>query len=41
LHMALREGVIEGEEPAPFGRSPPGAGFRIKPQDDLLPTEIP
>ena len=41
LHVALREGVIEGEEPAPFGGSPPGAGFGIKPQDDLLATEIP
>jgi hypothetical protein len=41
LHMALREGVIEGEEPAPFGGSPPGAGFGIKPQDDLFATEIP
>jgi hypothetical protein len=41
LHLALREGVIEGEEPAPFGGSPPGAGFGIKPQDDLLPAEIP
>ena len=41
LHVALREGVIEGEEPAPFGGSPPGAGFGIKPQDDLFATEIP
>ena len=41
LHMALRKGVIEGEEPAPFGGSPPGAGFGIKPQDDLFATEIP
>jgi hypothetical protein len=41
LHIALREGVIEGEEPAPFGGSPPGAGFGIKPQDDLFSTEIP
>jgi hypothetical protein len=41
LHLALREGVIEGEEPAPFGGSPPGAGFGIKPQDDLFSTEIP
>jgi hypothetical protein len=40
LHVALREGVIEGEEPAPFGGSPPGAGFGIKPQDDLFPAEI-
>ena len=41
LHVALREGVIEGEEPAPFGGSPPGTGFGIKPQDDLFATEIP
>jgi hypothetical protein len=41
LHVALCEGVIEGEEPAPFGGSPPGAGFGIKPQDDLFATEIP
>jgi hypothetical protein len=41
LHVALREGVIEGEEPAPFGGSPPAAGFGIKPQDDLFATEIP
>jgi len=41
LHIALREGVIEGEEPAPFGGSPPGAGFGIKPQDNLFPAEIP
>jgi len=41
LYLALREGVIEGEEPAPFGGSPPGAGFGIKPQDDLFPVEIP
>ena len=40
LHVALREGVIEDEEPAPFGSSPPGAGFGIKPQDDLFATEI-
>jgi hypothetical protein len=40
LHVALREGIIEGEEPAPFGGSPPGAGFGIKPQDDLFSTEI-
>ena len=40
VHVALREGVIEGEEPAPFGGSPPGAGFGIKPQDDLFPAEI-
>jgi hypothetical protein len=41
LHIALREGVIEGEEPAPFSGSPPAAGFGIKPQDDLFATEIP
>jgi hypothetical protein len=41
LHIALREGVVEGEEPAPFGGSPSGAGFGIKPQDDLFSTEIP
>ena len=41
LHVASREGLIEGEEPAPFGGSPPGAGFGIKPQDDLFATEIP
>ena len=41
LHVALREGVIEGEEPAPFGGSSPGAGFGKKPQDDLLPAAIP
>ena len=41
LHVALREGIIEGEEPAPFGSSPSGAGFGIKPQDDLFSTEIP
>ena len=41
LHIALREGVIEGEEPAPFGGSPSGAGFGIKPQDDLFSAEIP
>ena len=41
LHVALREGVIEGEEPAPFGGSPSGTSFGIKPQDDLFPTEIP
>ena len=40
LYVALREGVIEGEEPAPFGGSPPGVGFGIKPQDHLFPTEI-
>ena len=41
LHVTLREGIIEGEEPAPFGGSPPGAGFGIKPQDDLFAMEIP
>jgi hypothetical protein len=41
LHIALREGIIEGEEPAPFGSSPSGTSFGIKPQDDLFPTEIP
>lgn len=41
LHVALCKGVIESEEPAPFGGSPPGAGFGIKPQDDLFATEIP
>jgi hypothetical protein len=41
LHVALGEGVIEGEEPAPFGGSAPGTGFGIKPQDDLFATEIP
>ena len=41
LHVALREDVIEGEEPAPFGGSPAGAGFGIKPQDNLFATEIP
>ena len=40
LHVALREGVIEGEEPAPFGGSPASAGFGIKPQDDLFATKI-
>jgi hypothetical protein len=41
LHIALREGIVEGEEPAPFGSSPSGTGFGIKPQDDFFPTEIP
>jgi len=41
LHVALREGIVEGEEPAPFGGSSAGAGFGIKPQDDLFATEIP
>jgi len=41
LHVALREGVIEDEEPAPFGGSPAGTSFGIKPQDDLFATEIP
>ena len=40
LHVALREGVIEGEEPAPFSGSPAGVGFGIKPQHDLFATEI-
>jgi hypothetical protein len=31
LHVAVREGVIEDEEPAPLGGSPAGAGFGIKP----------
>ncbi len=39
--VALREGVIEDEEPAPFGGSPAGTSFGIKPQDDLFATEIP
>jgi hypothetical protein len=41
LHVALREGVIEGEEPSPFGGSPAGAGFGVKPQDNFFATEIP
>jgi len=41
LHVALCEGIIEGEEPAPFGGSSAGAGFGIKPQDNLFATEIP
>ena len=41
LYVALCEGVIEGEEPAPLGGSPPGTGFGIKPQDHLFSTEIP
>ena len=40
LHVALREGVEEDEEPAPLGGSPPGVGFGIKPQDHLFPAEI-
>jgi hypothetical protein len=40
LHVALREGVIEDEEPTPLGGSPPGAGFGIKPQNHLFPAEI-
>jgi hypothetical protein len=40
LHVALREGVIEDEEPAPLGGSPAGVGFGIKPQDHLFPAEI-
>ena len=31
LHVALREGLIEGVEPAPFGAASPGVGFGIKP----------
>ena len=41
LHVALREGVIESEEPAPFGGSPSGTGFGVKPQDNLFSMEIP
>ena len=41
LHVALREGVIEGEEPAPFSGSPAAAGFGIKPQDDFFAAEVP
>ena len=40
LHVALREGVIEDEEPTPLGGSPAGVGFGIKPQDHLFPAEI-
>ena len=40
LYVALREGIIEVTEPVPFGRSSPGIGFGIKPQDDLLAAEI-
>jgi hypothetical protein len=40
LHVALREGVIEGVEPAPFGAASPGVGFGIKPQDHLFAAEI-
>ena len=41
LHVTPREGIVESEEPAPFGGSSAGAGFGIKPQDDLFATEIP
>ena len=40
LHITLREGVIEGVEPTPFGASPPGVSFGIKPQDHLFAAEI-
>ena len=40
LHVALREGVVEGEEPAPLSGSPPSVGFGIKPQDHLFAAEI-
>lgn len=40
LHVALREGIIEVTEPVPLGRSSPGIGFGIKPQNDLLAAEI-
>jgi len=40
LNVALREGVVEDEEPAPLGGSPPGVGFGIKPQDHLFTAEI-
>ena len=40
LHVALREGVVEDEEPAALGGSPPGVGFGIKPQDHLFAAEI-
>ncbi len=40
LHVTPCEGVIEGEEPAPFGGSPPGVGFGIKPQNHLFAAEI-
>jgi len=40
LHIALREGVIEDEEPSSLGGSPPGVGFGIKPQDHLFATKI-
>jgi hypothetical protein len=40
LDVAPRKGVIESEEPAPFGGSPPGVGFGIKPQDHLFAAEI-
>ena len=40
LHVALRKGVIEGEEPTPLGGSPASVGFGIKPQDHLFAAEI-
>ena len=40
LRVALREGIVEVTEPAPFGGSATGIGFGIKPQDDLLAEEI-
>ena len=40
LHVTLREGIIEGEEPTPLGGSPPGVGFGIKPQDHLFTAQI-
>jgi hypothetical protein len=41
LHVALCEGIIESEEPTPFGGSPRSAGLGIKPQNDLFATESP
>jgi hypothetical protein len=40
LHVALRKGVVEGEEPTPLGGSPASVGFGIKPQDHLFAAEI-
>jgi hypothetical protein len=40
LHVALREGLIEGVKSAPFGAASPGVGFGIKPQDHLFAAEI-
>ena len=40
LYIALRESIIEVTEPVPLGRSSPGIGFGIKPQNDLLAAEI-